>query len=412
LLPLVVLVAASIALACWRHARRHALERHFESAVAAFQENDLDSVRSVAEAFTGVDEYQPHLHLLEGMILLRRDRLIEAIDRFGYAREHPDTRALAYALSGEALYRAKLFGDVERILTTALKLDPSLIDARRWLAAYYYDVGAMNHAVNHLTVVAEQAPDDPRPHRLMGLVHKDFEEYKKAIHHYRESLRISPDQPGRLELLVELGECLVSERRFDEALETLASCPRSAHVLWLRAECHYGQRDGPGARRLLAEALQLAPAHLDASQLLATLDLESGDAAAAVEVLRRAVERHPKEYRVRYRLSQAYQRLGEEELAREQIQAMKDLRKLRERFTKLHEQAIADPADVETRYELGVVAARLDKPQLAHGWFTMTLAMDPNHAGAREALEAMLREPPSPEEKTEPMHAHEETARE
>jgi tetratricopeptide (TPR) repeat protein len=380
--------------------------------VAAFRENDLDTVRSAAEALACVDEYEPHLHLIEGMILLRRDRLIEAIDRFGYARDHADTRALAYALSGEALYKARLFRDVERILTTALKLDPSLTDARRWLAAYYYDVGAMNHTVDQLQVVAEQAADDPRPHRLMGLVYKDFEEYKKAIHHYRESLRIAPDQPGRLELLVELAECLVKERRHDEGLKALASCPRSAHVLWLQAECHYARGDGPGARRLLGEALKLAPGQLDASQLLATMDLESGDAASAVEILRRAVEHHPKEYRVRYQLSQAYQRLGEEELAQEQIEAMKNLRTLRERFTKLHEQAIADPADVETRYELGVVAARLDKPELAHGWFTMTLAMDPNHAGAREALEAMVREPPPPGEKTEPMRVDQATARE
>lgn len=408
-LPLLVLVATSIALARCRYTSRDALGQHFQTAVTAFQENDLDTVRSVAEALADVDKCRPHFHLLEGLILLRDDRLLEAIDRFGYARNHPDTQALAYALSGEALYKARLFGDLERILTTALRLDPSLTDARRWLAAYYYDVGAMNHAVNHLVVVAEQAPDDPRPHRLIGLIYKDFEEYRKAIHHYRESLRIAPDQADRLGLLVELAECLVNERRHDEALETLASCPRLAHALWLQAECHYAQGNGSGARKLLDEALRLAPGHLEASQLLATIDVESGSAASAVEILRRAVKHHPKEYRPRYQLSQAYQRLGEEELAREQVEAMKDLRALRERFTKLHERAFADPDDVDVRYELGVVAARLDKPKLAQGWFGITLAMDPNHSGARDA---MVRKAPPPEEEAPPTGDHEEGARE
>ena len=153
------------------------------------------------------------------------------------------------------------------------------------------------------------------------------------------------------------------------------------------------------ARKLLAEALRLEPGHLEALQLQATIDLGAGDAASAARILGQAAGQHPKDYHVRYKLSQAYQRLGKESLAREEAQASQALRELLERFAKLHEQAIADPANVELRYQLGVVANQLDKRELARSWFTAVLALDPDHAGARQALEAMAR-PPSSSERT------------
>jgi tetratricopeptide (TPR) repeat protein len=239
-------------------------------------------------------------------------------------------------------------------------------------------------------VIAEAAPDDPRPHRLMGLIHKDFERYGEAIASYRESLRRDADQPDRPEILVELAECLVKERRHGEALGALSQCPRSAKRLALEADCRYGEGEPEVARELVDEALALDPGQWKALDLKATLELEAGDAAAAAATLRQAVEHHPKDYAVRYRLARAYQRLGERQRAEEELAAMKELRALRDRFTELHEQAMQDPADAETRYQLGVVAGQLDKPDLAQMWLKMALSLDPGHAAAQQALQAMI----------------------
>ncbi len=379
-----------VGLALGWHFQRKTWAWHFRAGLEAFERKDLDRVRVAAEVFEGAEGYGPHLRLFEGMILLDRGRLFEAIETLGGAKDHPDTQALAYALSGEALYKAGVFRDARRILTDALKLDPSQIDARRWLAALYYDVGAMTHALDQLEVIAEAAPDDPRPHRLMGLIHKDFERYGEAIASYRESLRRDADPPDRPEILIELAECLVKERRHGEALEALSQCPRSAKRLALEADCRYGEGEAQLARKLVDEALARDPGQWEALDLKATLELEAGDSAAAAATLRQAVEHHPKDYAVRYRLARAYQRLGERERAEEELAAMKELRVLRDRFTELHEQAMQDPADAETRYQLGVVAGQLDKPELAHMWFKMALSLDPAHAAAREALEAMI----------------------
>jgi len=368
-------------------------EGHFRTGMKALAEGDLDAARAAAKALRGIDTYAPHMHMLEGILLSREGRLPEALLEFGHAKDHPDTRALACALSGEVLYKLKQYGAAQGILITAIKLDPSLTDARRWLAASYHDIGAMDHALEQLAVVAQQAPEDPRPYRLSGLILKDYENYADAIFAYRESLKRNPSPPEKDQIMLELAECLVKQQQHAEALETLRKCPRSADVLALEAQCYYAQGDKAAARKRAGEALQRDPHRLDAMELQAAMDLEANDAESAVRILRQAVEHHPKDFRVRYRLAQAYQRAGQRELAEEQLKLQEDLRELRKRFTQLHKEAIADPSNAETRYQLGLVARQLDEPELARDWFVAAIGMDPNHTGAREALEGMQRPP-------------------
>ncbi len=382
----VVLLAFLVGAARYDYALRTAPKRDFQAALAAFAANDLDGVLAALEALQGIDDYGPHRRLLAGMILLRNERLIEAIVEFGFAREHPDTRALAYTLSGEALYKSRQFRDAQRILAAALQFDPQQTDAHRWLAALYYDIGAMNQALSHLAFVAQQAPDDPRPHRLIGLIHKDFEEYDKAISAYRESLKRGPNQPDREAVLLELAECQSKQQQHKEALQTLRTCPSSAQSLWLQAECQRALGDKGAAGRLVDEAMRRDPLHLQALHLKGMLDLEAGDALAAVEVLSKAVKAYPKEWRPRYTLAMAYKRLGKIDQAAEQLQLVEALRGLRDRFTKLHTQAIKEADNAELRYELGLVAQQLDKPLLAISWFQAALALKPDHEPARQAL--------------------------
>jgi tetratricopeptide (TPR) repeat protein len=383
------------------YAYRVGPRRHFEAAVAAFARNDLDAVQTAAEALRGVAGYEPHSHLLEGMLLLRKDRLPDAAVQLGLAANHPDTRALACTLCGEALCRSRELRGAERVLKAAIQSDRSQTDAHRWLAVLYYDIGSMVHALKELSAVAEQAPGDPRPLRLMGLIHKDFDKYQEAATAYRESLRraaaLSDEEAARFvdktEIRLELGECLLRLRRHAELLEALGECPRSAQRLALEAASYYNERDIESARKLVAAALALAPNELDALHLQATLDLDANDPAAAVKILRRAAEQYPKDHSVHYKLSQAYQRLGRKEAAAAEAKLSKELYDLQRHFAELHQQAIRDTADADVRYQLGVVARQLGKPELAETWFRAALALDPRHAGAHNELEVT---PPLP----------------
>lgn len=357
----------------------------------AFEAGELDPVVVAADGLRGTPGFEPHVHLLEGMVALRMGRLIEAIQEFGHAKDHPQLAGLAYALSGEALYRLRQFRDAERILNQALAIDPQQLHARRYLAMLYCDLGAMTLAEHHLLAVAEAAPSDPRPHRLLGLIHKDYELYQRAVDDYRQSLARNPHQTDDEAIRLELAECLVKLRNFDEALEEIERCPSSGRRLAIEAECRYGKGDRAEASRLVEEALRLAPRHLDALLLKATLQLDSGDTAGAIRTLEEARTHHPTTYRVRYKLTQAYQRAGRQEDAKREAQATKEYRDLITRFADLHQEAIARPDDLEVRYQLGVTAQRLGRPDLAEAWFTVVLAMDPNHTAARQALASLKR---------------------
>ena len=395
-LPAVFVLAVLLGAIRYWYAVKTSPRRQFQAALAAFAQNDLDRVQVAAEAVRGVDGYGPHLRLLSGMVLLRNGQLTDAIVEFGYAREHPDTRALAYTLSGEALFRSGQFKDARRILGTAIQLDPAQTDAHRWLAAMYYDTGAMNHAIGHLRLVAEQAPSDPRPHRLIGLIHKDFEEYTKAIDAYRESYKRDPQQPDGEALQLELAECLVKQQHHTEALETLENCSPSAQALWLRAKCRHDLGDRATASKLVDEAIGLDPKHLESLHLKGMLELEAGNAASAVDVLLKAAERYPKEWRPRYTLARAYRQLGDTDKAAGHMKVMEELRELRYRFTKLHAQAMKSVENAELRYELGVMAVELGRPLLAIGWFESALALDPDHHKAREAWQDLTTPSPKP----------------
>ena len=397
--PWLALVAVALPFAlAWAaawYAHRSSPQWVFRAGLDAFHHNDLDAVWTAAEALADVEGYEPHVGLLEGMVHLRAGRLAQAIDTLEVAKDHPDTGAMAFTLAGEALYKLRRFRDADGILKAAVELDPSLTDAHRWLAALYYDIGAFDHALAELQVISEQAPDDPRPYRLRGLIYKDFEnEYERdAVHEYRESLRRDPDQPDRQQIRLELAECLVKQTHFDEAMEAIGPCENSADVLAIRAQCYAGKGDKASARRLLGEALARDPDHLASMLRLASLDLESGDAAAAARTLRHAVDRYPKDPEVRYRLSQAYDRLGQPKAAEEQLKLRNELRDLVTQFSRLHGKAVAAPADADLRYQLGVLAGQLDKPELARSWFMAALALDPNHAEARRALRALAAPP-------------------
>lgn len=363
--------------------------RLFRWGLEAFEAGQLDPVVVAADALRGAPGFEPHVHLLEGMVALRMGRLVEAIEEFGHAKDHPELASQVYALSGEALYRLRQFRDAERILHQALAADPQQLHAHRYLAMLYCDLGAMTLAERHLLAVAEAAPTDPRPHRLLGVIHKDYELYQRAVDDYRQSLARDPHQADDEAIRLELAECLVKLRNFDEALAEIQRCPPSGRRLAIEAECRYGQGDRAAASRLVEEALRLEPRHLDALLLKASVQLDSGDTAGAIRTLEEARTYHPTAYRVRYKLTQAYQRAGRAEDAQREAQATKEYRDLITRFADLHQEAIARPDDLEVRYQLGVTAQRLGRPDLAEAWFTVVLAMDPQHTAARQALTSL-----------------------
>jgi tetratricopeptide (TPR) repeat protein len=330
--------------------------------------------------------YEPQRHFLQGALLLREGQIFPALHAFGHSVNYAPLRVRTLTLSGQALYLAKRYQDAIRLLNQAVEADPNWIDAHRWLASAYYDLGLNEDAMEHLQRVAELDPSDPRPHRLMGLMHKDFEGFDLAVAAYLESLRRDPRQPDDETIRLELAESQIKLRRYEDAMQTLAQCPPSDARSVFEAECLYSLGKSDEARRRLQETLQRSPEHLPALMLSGTIELEQGNAAAAIETLSRAVTAYPKDYTARFKLAQAYRRAGNNELADQHTAEVDRLKAIRTEFAELHHVAAAEPNDAQVRCRLAELALELDRPDLAQVWYQAALAIDPTNEQAARGL--------------------------
>jgi tetratricopeptide (TPR) repeat protein len=365
------------------------VERIYRTGLSAMDRGELAAVQAAAEALADLPDAQPQRHLLEGIVHLRSGRLPAAIASFRPALEHPDTASLANMLAGETLYRNGQYRDAIEALKAATQQDSSLTDAHRRLAAVLYDIGASEAAVNELRIVSEQDPTDPRPHRMLGLIYKDMESFEQASVEYREALRRDPLMPLREDVLLELATCLLKTLRFDELDEVVAESPRSADFLAILAEARLKQEDTAEAARLIEEALRLQPDHYEAQLLKGSVELAQGAADQAAATLEKVVAQQPMDFRAHHKLSQAYSRLGQVDRARTEFEEGTRIQRLRATFANLHGHASVDTDNADLRYQLGVVARQLGREDLAVSWFTTAVALDPAHAGAREALQAI-----------------------
>lgn len=389
---LYALVAAAVVAATgwlgWQWNERQPPAR-FRRALSALDRHDSAGVRRELNGWPNSFDFEAHRHFLTGALLLRDGKPQMALESLGRSVNHPDLRVRTLVLTGGALYQMSRHQDAEGVLQRALEADPENVDAHLWLGSIYYDLGVNPRALEHFLAAAELDPKTPRPHRLIGLMHKDFEHFSEAIEAYEESLRRSDQQPDIDDIRLELAECHVKRLDHEQAMKQLKLCPDSPARDVLEAECLRATGDEAAAAAKIARVLAADPQNLKALTLQGTARLESGDAKGAAESLGRAVELHPHDYVARFKYSQALQRAGRPDDAAEQNKLATETKQLYEKFTAQHDKAEKEPENVQIRYELGQTALSLGRPDLAVGWFRMALALDSHHADSRKALQKL-----------------------
>ncbi|HEX5445525.1 MAG TPA: tetratricopeptide repeat protein, partial [Pirellulales bacterium] len=269
------------------------------------------------------------------------------------------------------------------------ELDPDLLEAHSWLAIVDYDIGLMQQAAWHLQRVAELDPHDPRPHRMMAVIHLGFGSHAIAIEDFQESLRRDPNQVDRQEMLVELAQAQLWMRRFADAARTLSQCDETAEVLAMRADGLFGVGRKADARRLAEAALVIEPRQRLALLVLGRLEFDNLRYQQAVELFSRAAEAAPGDYEIHYSYLMALRAAGHTEQVNQELAVVEELRELRERFDELLARATTEPQNANVRYELGVIADRLEMTEVAQSWFKAAVGLDPQHHLARHELNAL-----------------------
>lgn len=343
-------------------------ERRFRAGLDAVSRQDLDAASKAIDSLRDEPGFESHHHLLRAGHALRAGRPRDALSRLTFVRAHEALRVPAALYRGEALYRLGRLMEAEQVLLRLDRDGPDHPEVCRWLAAIYYDVGAMNHAVVRLEQLARLEPGDYAPHRLLGTIHLDFERYPQAIRHFEEALKRSPPEPVRAAMVRDRSRAMVRDRRYLEALEALRGEAEDADVLAMRCECQWNLGRREEAWRTWARASEIAPDDRGVLVIGARMRSDEGKPEEAVPLLRRALDADPHDTEARYQLAMTYRQLGREEEFRRESGRKEESQELRDRLTQLSLKAMEEPRNAAVRDDLAEVCRRLGKAELAAMW--------------------------------------------
>ena len=191
---------------------------------------------------------------------------------------------------------------------------------------------------------------------------------------------------------MELADCLVHQLRYDEALETLATVPETSQSLSLSAQCHSALGNTDEALVEADAALRLDPQNRSAVLTKAAILLEHDHSEAAVPILEAAASTYQSDFDILFQLTKVWRMTGRTAQADAQAAKLAELDQLIAEFSALNKQAFSDLDIAELRCQLGRLALRLDRPELARSWFQAALAIDPQHTQAMKLLQSVPNE--------------------
>jgi tetratricopeptide (TPR) repeat protein len=341
-----------------------ALQRHAEG--------DLSG--AIADLARAVDEKPTWADLRARLagLLLEAGRTDEALAHLAVALERNPGYLEARLLATRAELERGRAAEAEAHATAALAKHPDYPDLHFWLGLVRFRAGDLAGAVAPLERATELNRQFARAQRLLGLVYHALGRYDDALRAVRRGLSRDREVPGGdLEpalLLLDAGDFEGAEQWL---LRTVALRPQhpDVHVALARARRGLGRADE--ARAAYREALRVAPGYDAAALEAAALEIETGHAGAAEELLVGLVARRPG-------WADAHALLGRARLlgdrAAEAEAALREALRLHPGFAAAHA-------------DLGWALLRQGRAADADAAFGEALELDPLHALPRQQLE-------------------------
>jgi tetratricopeptide (TPR) repeat protein len=380
-------------------------EHWLEVGRKAIEAGDFKKALSACDSLLANPDAELAAHILRGEYLLATGKPELAVEPLLTAyRSTPEEDRVAEKFA-EALYRAgrklpliQFLGDSPPDAPDAGTVAAAFPRRKspspgvdRWVAAALYDLGDNLTALRVLSRLAESSPNDAKPWRLIGLIHKDAQRFTEASVAYLKGLERNPPRLIEDEIILELAECYVGLRKYQELKDLLANRPSTPETILLQAQAAFGLGDVEQARKFLSQGLRAGQQSPGWHAFQGELELETGNVREALAALRKATAGDPSNFAAWKNLSQAERQLGNREQA-DLLQKRADaVREQMKRFSELHQQAEAEPRSIPVRMELATLAQELGKPELATVWYQSVLALDPRNTAARTGLENLSR---------------------
>lgn len=349
----------------------------FQSGLDAVRKGDWKTVRLCAHRLLQDDKHQAHAYLLQGYELRARGQLDEAFLTFSKANSHLETREKSYYEAASILYETGQFSQTILMCRQILEWNSAHTDSYRLLAAAYYDIGAMVQAVNTLKVVANQEPNDYRPHYMEASILHDFERFEDATLAYEQAAKRLPQKsPARDEVLVGWSECLVRLRRHEEALEVLQPVSNSPEAEAQRAVALFALRNSKAALTSAESALAQRPLHPEAAAVAAQCYEQNGEINQGLALLKQTAELHPHELELHLRLAEMLSATGQTDEALKHRKTAASISEYRRDFSHKQQALVHNADNANSRFEIAQLAEKLGKVEIARSWLRAAVGME------------------------------------
>ncbi len=297
--------------------------------------NEGSRLLQAGDAAAALDRFQqaaalrpddPAVAFNVGLALFRLDRLDDALEPLGRAREHTASMPNARFLRGVVFYRLDRLRECVRELEP-LRARPQFGEQTLYmLVESYRRLREAQQSKQAFLELTARYPDSAFVHKLMGTAYDAQQQWDLAVTEFQTALKVNPRMP---EAAFGVGYIRFKQRRYDEARPwferelALDPCHTRTHYYLGRA-AESGKRFAE-ARRRFEQALACRPQYAEPYLGLGMLDYAARRYEPALENLRRALALDPQLREARYRLARTLRRLGRNAEARSELLKVEDI---------------------------------------------------------------------------------------
>jgi Flp pilus assembly protein TadD len=286
---------------------------------------------------------------------------------------------------GLEIARAGDYAAAEPLLRRAREGRPNDLDLIQALATGYDRADRGDEAAAEYARWSELRPDDPEPAVACFRMWERLRFFDKAADAGAHLLRfraldgeLYPHVVAVFMIVGRDGEAV------DAARSGLVVAPQSPRLRHQLAEALHTQGQSREARDILEKLTREVPDFADGWSLRGTVVADTGDPAAAIPLLERALALQPGDLGARYALGLALRRCGREDDARRELARFEKVRLARD----LADVSTGNPerTDLALRAAAALFDAGLDRD--GHAFVGKVLDRDPTNAEARRLQEA------------------------